>query len=92
VQLEEEGLETVVRIDRPARLGERLLLACVHTDVRSGMFRLEEAYRAPLLQGTGETDTQLAFLGEPGEGEEEDGVADAQVSLDPREDRLVTLA
>ena len=47
VLLDESGLETVVRIDRPATVGERLELLCASTDVRAGIYRLEEA--SPLL-------------------------------------------
>ncbi|CAL8468647.1 g8187 [Coccomyxa elongata] len=68
VQLDESGLETVVRIDRPATVGERLELRCASTDVRAGIYRLEEAHRLPAQQAEG------AYLGEPGEGEEEDGM------------------
>lgn len=97
VQLKEEGLETVVRIDRPARVGEHLQLACSHTDVRSGLYRLEEA-RSTSSQailsdtsdsgrgGEGAGDQQY-ILGEPGEGDEDDGGEDAQIALEPSVER-----
>lgn len=50
VQLDESGLETVVRIDRPATVGEHLELRCASTDVRAGIYRLEEAHRLPAQQ------------------------------------------
>lgn len=41
VLMEDLGLETVVRINQPVQPGERLLVRCSHTDVRSGMWRLD---------------------------------------------------
>ena len=43
IQLDEEGLETVTRIDRPAAVGEQLVLRCAFADARGGLYRLEEA-------------------------------------------------
>ncbi|KAK9915314.1 hypothetical protein WJX75_007493 [Coccomyxa subellipsoidea] len=65
VQLEESALETVVRIDRPAKIGERLELSCAAADARMGVYRLEEAYQLPSQQGTPQQtdDSTLAYLG-----------------------------
>ena len=64
VQLEEEGIETVVPINRPAKVGERLLLRCVFTDVRGNLYRLEEDFRP-------QHETADQYLGEPGEADED---------------------
>lgn len=58
-------------------MGERLLLTCVFTDVRGGLYRLEEAARQGLASATA-TDEGLAYLGgeAAGEDEEEEGGAD----------------
>ena len=89
VQLEESALETVVRIDRPAKIGERLELSCAAADARMGVYRLEEAYQLPSQQGTPQQtdDSTLAYLGEPGEADDEDG----SFGEAGREDSVVSL-
>jgi len=63
VQLEEEGLETVTRVDRPAMVGENLVLRCAFTDARGGQYRLEEA-QLPA--------DKAQYAGEAAEGADED--------------------
>lgn len=78
VQLEGEGLETVVRVDRPAKPGERLSLRCAFTDARAGLYRLEEALPSladPDVPGSGE-----AAEGETGEEE----VAESGIEAEDR--------
>ncbi|KAK9829763.1 hypothetical protein WJX72_007759 [[Myrmecia] bisecta] len=55
VLLEDLGLETVTRINRPLMPGERLQLACTFVDVRNGLFRLEEPFgsQAPQADAPG---------------------------------------
>ena len=43
VLLEEMGLETVVRINRPVRPGDELEVRCSHVDVKQGVWRLDAA-------------------------------------------------
>jgi hypothetical protein len=64
-------------MDLLAQVGERLLLACVFTDVRGGLYRLEEAARQGLAS-TAATSEGLTYVGEEaaGEDDEEEGSAD----------------
>ena len=81
VQLDEEGLETVVRVDRPAAVGERLLLRCAFTDARSGLYRLEEA----LPDGT-----VLQYIGEEDEAASEEAV-DSSAVVHEADDRVAMM-
>lgn len=91
VQLEESALEAVVRIDRPAKVGERLVLSCAAADPRNGLYRLEEAPRLPQEGANGESEAAegmpLAYVGEPGEADEEGEFADGALA----DDRALTL-
>lgn len=62
IQLDDEGLETVTRIDRPAAVGEQLVLRCAFADARSGLYRLEEA-QLPAAE--------VLYAGEAAEADEE---------------------
>ena len=81
VQLDAEGLETVVRVDRPAAVGERLLLRCAFTDARSGLYRLEEA----LPDGTA-----LQYVGEEGEAASEEAV-ESSAAIHEADDRVAMM-
>jgi hypothetical protein len=79
VQLEAEGLETIVRVDRPAQLGERLLLRCAFTDARAGLYRLEEALPCVAVSNL------PGYVGEAAEGEAgEEEVAESGVEAENR--------
>ena len=79
VQLEGEGLETVVRVDRPAQPGERLSLRCAFTDARAGLYRLEEA-----LPSVANPDVP-GYIGEAAEGETgEEEVAESGTEAEDR--------
>lgn len=64
------------------QVGERLLLTCVFTDVRGGLYRLEEAVR-PGVQSAAASEG-LMFLGEAeaGEDDDEEGAAAASTELE----------
>lgn len=80
VQLEDEGLETVVRVDRPAQLGERLSLRCAFTEARAGLYRLEEAL--PSLADPG---VHSGYTGEAAEGEAgEEEIVESGVEAEDR--------
>lgn len=78
VQLEDEGLETVVRVDRPAAVGERLLLRCAFTEPRSGLYRLEEAIP---------TSVELQYIGEEAKAVDEEAT-ESSVGAHEAEDRV----
>lgn len=44
ILLEDVGLETVVRINRPARLGEKLMVSVGFVDVPKGIFKFDESF------------------------------------------------
>lgn len=58
------------------QVGERLLLQCAFVDVRGGIFRLEEAARQELSADPDVGLSGSSYLGEGGEGEdnEEEGI------------------
>ena len=49
VQLTESGLETMVRVNRPAQPGESLTLICSAADTAPAKYQLEERF-TPVLQ------------------------------------------
>ena len=44
ILLEEVGLETVVRLNRPARLGDKLAVSVGFVDVPKGIFKFDESF------------------------------------------------
>ena len=68
IQLDNEGLETVTRIDRPAAVGEQLVLRCAFADARSGLYRLEEAQLPPM---------EVPYAGEAAEVADEEGTGNS---------------
>ena len=77
IQLDDEGLETVARIDRPAAVGDRLVLRCALADLRSGLYRLEEALQLAAEVGYAGEDAEAA----DGEDAETSHDADTRVAI-----------
>ena len=75
VLLNNLGLETIARVDRPAMIGETLHLKCTFIDVSEGIVKLADATRFDL-----ETDDALV------DAIEGDGADDANSGVVPVED------